>query len=525
MTVLFVILLACLLAKSIGTPLDDYVWAPDDHYKWEYMGDENIIEGRSLNGEHTWKGYMVNMTSQQWLTPEDVTQSIWWHVLVVIVPDTVDWSKNATMWVTGSSNTSPLPDNKSEDVQLAANLAMGTGVITGCLFQIPNEKVVFSSDPLQKSRGEDAIIAFTWDHFLKNPEDSQWLVRLPMVKAVLRAMDTMTEFIAKTYPEEGYQLDYYTVAGASKRGWTTWLMGAVDPERVVAIVPIVLDAVNFVTVEHHQFKSYKGWSFALQDYYDMNITARFDSDNMKKLSEIEDPYYYFDRLTMPKMVVNAVGDEFQQPDDTHYWWKDLPEPKHFLMVPNAEHSLATGIFEAVPAIGAWILTLLQEKPVPEMTWNIDPNNGDITLRLGDKSGDEPLHVRKYWAQTCPNSPRRDFRFINIDNPCTCGVQVPDDTTPECINTQVFWNYETLRPTRIGGHEYVAHHDAPADGQWAAFFIDVTYKNSFKLQGQWHPGFIPKDRKGQMEFTTEVSVVPDVFPYHDCHGIECYGTLL
>lgn len=36
--------------------------------------------------------------------------------------------------------------------------------------------------------------------------------------------------------------------GASKRGWTTWLVGAVDTTRVMAIVPIVLDAINFVKV-------------------------------------------------------------------------------------------------------------------------------------------------------------------------------------------------------------------------------------------------------------------------------------
>jgi PhoPQ-activated pathogenicity-related protein len=77
-----------------------------------------------------------------------------------------------------------------------------------------------------------------------------------MVKASLRAMDTITEFMKVKLPELNTQLDYYAVAGASKRGWTTWDVGAVDPKRVMAIVPVVLDAINFVAVEHHQFRSY-----------------------------------------------------------------------------------------------------------------------------------------------------------------------------------------------------------------------------------------------------------------------------
>lgn len=40
--------------------------------------------------------------------------------------------------------------------------------------------------------------------------------------------------------------------------------------------------------------------------------ARLDDENMLLLSEYEDPYYYFDRLTMPKLIVNAGMDEFQQ---------------------------------------------------------------------------------------------------------------------------------------------------------------------------------------------------------------------
>ena len=76
----------------------------------------------------------------------------------------------------------------------------------------------------------------------------------------------IAEFAAKNLRRitGGSSLDYYSVAGASKRGWTTWLVGAVDPTRVVAIIPIVLDAINFVAVEKHQWRSYGGWASALK---------------------------------------------------------------------------------------------------------------------------------------------------------------------------------------------------------------------------------------------------------------------
>lgn len=111
-----------------------------------------------------------------------------------------------------------------------------------------------------------------------------------MVKASLRAMDAMKEFAAKSLPELNTQLDYFTVSGASKRGWTAWDVAAVDTKRVMAVVPIVLDAINFVAVMHHQFRSYGAWSFALSDYTDMNLMSQID--NMGQLQENVDPFFY-----------------------------------------------------------------------------------------------------------------------------------------------------------------------------------------------------------------------------------------
>lgn len=529
-----------------GTALDDYVFKPDPNYGWKELPDHQFSGKGFLHRDQKWTGYTLNMTSQQWLTPADFSNtsqanSIWSHILVVIVPDEIKYKDNGSLYITGWSQPNPdgsnLPSAKDEDIRVAAALAVSTGIITGCLFQIPDEKITFSSDPIQKSRGEDAIIAFTWNHFLEDPSKPEWLLRFPMVKASLRAMDAMTEFVAQKFPEDNLSLDYYAVAGASKRGWTTWDVAAVDGGRVRAIVPIVLDAINFVAVEHHQYQSYNGWSWALQDYLDENIMTRLDEPNMKMLQEYVDPYWYRNRLTMPKLVVNAVADEFQQPDDTHYWWNQMPGPKHFIMTPNAEHSEATGIFEIVPAISAWIQQTIEKdaNPMPEFTWEINDTTGEITATLNEHG--LVKEARLWYAYSCGYNPdgtmRRDFRIANADKDCRCGIEAQG----MCVNLKSFWTPKKLKHTMVNGKRtYTAHMDAPTDGRWVAYFIDIVYakdkKDALLPSIDILPGFIPRDLHQRLQFTTEVSVFPQTFPYPGCGitdgvdtGIECLATVV
>jgi hypothetical protein len=532
-----------LLAAATAAPLDDYVWRHDPNYGWVEFGDEYNLHGCNIPKTNCWTGYILNMTSQRWLTdadfaPSSQAKSIWWHILVVIVPDNIKYTRNASLWITGWS-MGGFPTSKDEDIVLAASLAMGAGTVAGALFQVPNERMIFAADPIQKSRSEDAIIAFTWDHYLNDPTKPEWLVRFPMVKASVRAMDAITEFTTYKFPEKfsSAPIGYFAVAGASKRGWTTWLVGAVDPARVMLIVPIVLDAINFVQVEHHEWKSLHGWAFALSDYYDMNIMDRFDSPQMLSLSKQEDPYFFRDRLTMPKLVVNAFLDEFQQPDDTHYWWNDMPEPKHFLMTYNAEHSEATGILEVVPAIGTWIAYHLNKWDVPTFTWEISNTTGEITATLDDLGS---VHSAKvYYGYSCGNNfgdhgvvtKRRDFRIMNLDSPCLCGI-VSDGY---CLNLRSFESHKDLEVSIENGKRvYRAAIDAPEDGRWVGFFIEIRYDfhqkfvelaQSLGLEGKSRPDFIPLDFPGRLAFTTEVSVWPNTFPFLDCHGDLCHGKLV
>lgn len=151
-------------------------------------------------------GHFVNVTSQQWLTSEDTSRSVWWHVLCIIIPSNVQFHNDAFLWITGGNNadniqnlTEWLPKPTDEDIIVSSYVAMETGTVGAALFQVPNEHMTFVADPKQQSRTEDAVIAFTWFQFVLNstnlPNVNEWPLRLPMTKGAVRALDTITEFM------------------------------------------------------------------------------------------------------------------------------------------------------------------------------------------------------------------------------------------------------------------------------------------------------------------------------------------
>lgn len=140
--------------------------------------------------------YVINMTSQTWLTSADSDRSVWWHWLQIIVPHNLDLSLGnvATMYINGGDNTDPVPTQPDPVVTLFATAMQHIAVE---LNMIPNQPTVFYY-PGGQTGGtkEDGLIAYTWAHFLNDTSQPYWLARLPMVKASVRALDTISAFIA-----------------------------------------------------------------------------------------------------------------------------------------------------------------------------------------------------------------------------------------------------------------------------------------------------------------------------------------
>lgn len=71
-----------------------------------------------------------------------------------------------------------------------------------------------------------------------------------------------------------------------------------------------------------------------------------------------DPMSYFDRLeNMPKFIMVTSDDEFMMMDWTNIYYDQLPGEKHLLILPNAEHSMVTGLPDVLPAAAAFMRSI------------------------------------------------------------------------------------------------------------------------------------------------------------------------
>ena len=65
----------------------------------------------------------------------------------------------------------------------------------------------------------------------------------------------------------------FVVTGGSKRGWTTWLTGAVD-DRVVAIAPMVIVMLNLGKQGPNQLKVWGQYSEQIHDYVERGLMEK-----------------------------------------------------------------------------------------------------------------------------------------------------------------------------------------------------------------------------------------------------------
>ncbi len=438
--------LSCVAQQKTETALDRYVHTPDPAYKWELA---KTIPGQGYTA------YVLNMTSQNWMTPAEVDRTEWKHWVTIVKPDTVE-SDIALLMITGGNNNSGVPDKVDP---FTASIAVKTKTVTVELRMIPNQPLSFFGE--SRKRTEDAIIAFTWKKYLETG-DERWPARLPMTKSAVRAMDATQEFLAG---EQGGKVKVarWVVTGGSKRGWTTWTTGITD-KRVIAIMPVVIDLLNMQASFTHHWRAYGFWAPAVNDYVEHGVMDWQGSRQYDALMKLVEPYSYRDRITIPKYIVNSAGDQFFLPDSSQFYFKDLKGEKYLRYVPNSDHGV-TRRTDAGESLATYYESIVKNWKRPEFSWTIS-NEGKITVKCKDK----PVAV-KLWQATNPDA--RDFRLEKLG--------------PAYTSTDV---------KAAGDGTYTVQVPKPEKG-WTAGFVELTF---------------PTPGGSNWKFTTDVKVVPDVYPF-------------
>jgi PhoPQ-activated pathogenicity-related protein len=430
------------------TALKTYVEYDDGMYNIQHLA---AIPGTGFTA------HLYSLTSQQWLTAAEINQPVWTHQLVVIVPNTVR-SRTAMLFVSGNDNDDPPPGASDETVQVATQLALGSQSIVAALFQVPNQPLAYVNGPSGK---EDKIVSWSWKRAL-DTGNYEWVMYLPMTKAVVKAMDG----VQQVAPDLGYAVDDFVLTGFSKRGEAVYLAAAVDT-RVKAIAPGVIDFLNFSNSFEHHYKSYGNFSPVVDSYVQLGILQKIRSPEFRDLERLIDPYNYREMYTMPKFILNSSGDEFFLPDSSRFYFDDLPGEKHIRFAPNTPHSLSnskTSVFDTLYSLLGWYQTVLYGLPRPDIHWQV--NNGVLNATTS-----MPPVAARVWRVHNPVA--RDFRWHVIGEA---------------------WVPTMIAPNADGS--YSATLDTPATG-FSAAYIEFVYTGMAGLP---------------LTYSTQVYVTPDVYPF-------------
>jgi len=414
------LILAALSAGFIAAPvwagLQEYLRKPEPEFEWR-------VKARSSSEPSGDRIYDIEFVSQIW-------QNIpWRHQLQVYRPPNIAPSSTMFLWVTGGSA-------RPEAIFLGMELARRIQAPVAFLYHIPNQ-------PLLEGRlREDDLIAETFVRYL-DTKDESWPLLFPMVKSVVKGMDVLQAFSQRELEKA---MDRFIVAGASKRGWTTWLTAAVDG-RVGAIAPAVIDTLNMREQMPRQLKAFGAYSSMLTPYSSRGLLPIPETPAGQRLLSLVDPWAYRERLTMPKLIINGTNDLYWATDALNLYWNGVPNDKWVYYIPNAGHNLrrrdrpsSEQSSDFINALAAFSRHQMSGRPMPKLDWKHENAGGKLSLTIG--AAPAPLGARLWVAR----APTKDFRKAQ-------------------------W---TSRPATLSGNHIVGDLLPPAEGH-LAFFGEVDYE--------------------------------------------------
>jgi PhoPQ-activated pathogenicity-related protein len=392
-------LLAVAIVVAISSPalarspltgaLADYVTAKDDSYAWTKRSEGTVL---------TCKYAELILTSQTWRGIP------WKHQLFILKPAQIDpAAKHAVMMIAGGNWNEKIADPATElklpgEAKILALLAESLKTPVAILLHVPQQ-------PIFEGKREDQIIAYTFREFIKSG-DPTWPLLAPMAKSAVKAMDATSEAMKK---EWDLDIGTYTITGASKRGWTTWLTGAVD-DRAVAIAPMVIDMLNMSEHMPLQKASFGGQASEQIDDY-QGLDKLINTPRGLALRKIVDPWEYRERLTQPKLIMLGTNDRYWPLEACNLYWHGLEGDKYLIYVPNNGHGLEDR-GRLVAGLNALNRSVMTGKPLPKLTWSFNDVDAGTKLHI---TSDTPVSKAQLWMATAPTMDFRDAKWTTTED--------------------------------------------------------------------------------------------------------------
>lgn len=396
--------------------------------------------------------------SQNW-SPDDMVKPVQWrHNVNIYIPDLAKKERalvvinNGINYANGM-HTLSTPTDFSEGT--LASIARNTKTIVISVSNIPNQYLTYRND--EKELKEDDSVARSWALFMQSPEQRKLLpLHIPMVASVSQALRLAKKELTQ------WNIKKFIVTGISKRGWTTWLAAIANPD-VEGIIPFGIDILNTDTALKHIYHSYGGnWPITFYPYYQEAIDKKIKSPQFHQLLKIIDPLQYVNslyksRLAIPKYIVNASGDDFFVPDNTRFYYDNLPGRKSLRVVPNMDHYTIPQIAES--AIVPFLRRYQNQQELPYISSSAYKNI--LTLHLSEK----PVKIIRW---TAINPVARDFRYA-------CGIRyiphvidIPSDNLVNIIlNTPAAgWEATYIEATFNDGYVATTQVYITPDGKYA-----------------------------------------------------------
>lgn len=407
--------------------------------------DYSLLEKKHLPGIMLQR---YNLNSQAWSPQGVVSPERWQNGVDIYIPDSAR-EKNALVVINNGSNdngsgSSAAPTNFSEEE--LSRIAVATRTVVISVSNVPNQVLTYQgvTTPL----AEDDSVAYSWKLFIGDTQKYQDAsLHIPMAASVSQAFRLAKKELTQQ------NITKFMVTGASKRGWAAWLTALSDPD-VDAVIPFVMDLLNTKKSLEHMYQSYgKNWPLAFYSYYNQGIDQQIDTNEFASLMTLEDPFTYLNtdmspRLKIDKYIINASGDDFYVPDNSHFYYDRLPGSKSLRVVPNSTHNGILSVTEQ--SLITFVNRFQQKQKLPEITekvQNSSNGNKELTVSFSEK----PAAVLQWTAE---NPAARDFRYA-------CDVKY--NSVPVSLTT--------------GGDTLSVPLTTPDSG-WQATYIEATFSDGY-----------------------------------------------